>query len=66
MGCIQSNSGAGGLPDTFLRNLSQNHQGVDVFAYYKVIRELGTGAFGVVNLVENISTGDQYAMKVSS
>ncbi|ETW08429.1 serine/threonine protein kinase, variant [Aphanomyces invadans] len=63
MGCMQSADASGGLPNTFLRNLSQHHQGVDVFAYYKVIRELGTGAFGVVNLVQNIATGDQYAMK---
>ncbi|RHY34253.1 hypothetical protein DYB32_001052 [Aphanomyces invadans] len=60
---MQSADASGGLPNTFLRNLSQHHQGVDVFAYYKVIRELGTGAFGVVNLVQNIATGDQYAMK---
>ncbi|RQM27027.1 hypothetical protein B5M09_005968 [Aphanomyces astaci] len=64
MGCMQSTDASGGLPDSFLRNLSQHHQGLDVFAYYKVVRELGTGAFGVVNLVQNISTGDQYAMKV--
>ncbi|KAF0689386.1 Aste57867_19148 [Aphanomyces stellatus] len=65
MGCIQSNEAAAArLPDTFLRNLSQHHEGIDVFKFYKVIRELGTGAFGVVNLVENLSTGDQYAMKV--
>ncbi|RHZ26467.1 hypothetical protein DYB37_011289, partial [Aphanomyces astaci] len=66
MGCMQSTDASGGLPDSFLRNLSQHHQGLDVFAYYKVVRELGTGAFGVVNLVQNISTGDQYAMKVSA
>ncbi|KAF0739074.1 hypothetical protein Ae201684P_015273 [Aphanomyces euteiches] len=63
MGCMQSDL-ATGLPDTFLRNLSQHHMDQDVFKYYKVIRELGTGAFGVVNLVENITTGDHYAMKV--
>jgi serine/threonine protein kinase len=66
MGCIQSSDAKQHLPDTFLRNLCTHHQDVDVFSQYRVVKEIGHGAFGVVNLVEHISTTDQYAMKVSS
>ncbi|OQS03756.1 calcium-dependent protein kinase [Thraustotheca clavata] len=64
MGCIQSSALEQRLPDTFLRNLCTHYQGIDVFSRYKIIKELGTGAFGVVNQVEMISTSEQYAMKV--
>ncbi|EQC32486.1 CAMK/CDPK protein kinase [Saprolegnia diclina VS20] len=65
MGCLQSSDAPElRLPDTFLRNLCTHYDGVDVFTRYSVIKELGTGAFGVVNQVEAIGTNEQFAMKV--
>ncbi|OQR98960.1 calcium-dependent protein kinase [Achlya hypogyna] len=65
MGCMQSTDAPElRLPDSFLRNLCTHYSDVDVFSRYRIIKELGTGAFGVVNQVESLSTSEQYAMKV--
>ena len=62
MGCVHSTEEIA-LPNMFQRNLCVHHKDVKVTDKYQVVGELGKGAFGVVDKVQSIKDGKQYAMK---
>lgn len=60
MGCMQSTELS--VPNLFQRNLCVHHK-VPATDVYKVLCELGKGAFGIVEKVEHLKTKKHYAMK---
>lgn len=61
MGCVNSHADAS-RPNLFQRNLCVHHN-EPVTNTYKVLGELGKGAFGIVEKVQHIKTGTFFAMK---
>lgn len=63
MGCMHSNTAADtSRPNLFQRNLCLHHK-MPASEVYTIQRELGKGAFGIVEEVEHIETKKRFAMK---
>ncbi|RLN53981.1 hypothetical protein BBJ28_00005702 [Nothophytophthora sp. Chile5] len=60
MGCMHSTEVA--RPNLFQRNLCMHHK-APVLETYRMLGELGKGAFGIVEKVEHLKTQKLYAMK---
>ncbi|RLN93090.1 hypothetical protein BBJ28_00010657 [Nothophytophthora sp. Chile5] len=60
MGCMHSTEVV--RPNLFQRNLCMHHK-APVLETYRVLGELGKGAFGIVEKVEHLKTQKLYAMK---
>jgi calcium-dependent protein kinase len=50
-------------PNFFQRNLCIHHKNENVTDVYKILHEIGKGAFGVVEEVEHLKTKKHFAMK---